>query len=325
MQSREEELSKLYEVLDREDLDREVEDKYIESVRRRLSREYISVHTKGISQPLTKALTKPKVKIFGGVEKKVEKEREEEEKVKEEKVSREERKEEKEIEDLFEIEKIGKEELKRIVEKEKVSLTVEKGKREVEIAKPEEERIISKDKFVEVVSKIKGIGKRRAELLYESGYNSFDKIIKSEPKEIAEKVRGLSEEVAERLKREVSEIIPKMEEEFDQVYLLKESRKEKREVEREISKTGTEFKEELPEWVTIDKIPTDEEPIEWKKIEKEEPYRYEDYTLYKVEKRGKVKYVFSKRPVRGGEPCQIPKGYVVRVNRKGKPSLEKVK
>ena len=61
MQSREEELSKLYEVLDREDLEEKIENKYIESVRRRLSREYVSFHTCIMSHPITKALPKPRV------------------------------------------------------------------------------------------------------------------------------------------------------------------------------------------------------------------------------------------------------------------------
>ena len=320
MQSREEELSKLYEVLDREDLEEKIENKYIESVRRRLSREYVSFHTSIMSHPITKALPKPRVKIFGGME---EKTKEEEKKEEEEKV-REERK-ETEVEDLFEIEKISEEELRKLERKEKEISSASEIKEFAKVPKPVEERVVSRDKFIEVVSKIKGIGKKKAEVLYESGYNSFDKIIKSEPEEIAEKVKGLSVEIARKLKREILEILPKMEEEFGQVYLLEESGKEKRQVEREISRSDTEFKEELPEWVTIDKVPTDEEPVEWKKIEKEEPYRYEDYTLYKVERRGKIKYVFSKKPIRNGKPCQIPKGYIVRVNKKGKPSLERVK
>ena len=101
MQNREEELGKLYEVLDREEFEGEIRNKYLDSVRRRLSRESISMHAKIVSHPITKALPKPKVKIFGGLEKKVEKKKEEEEKVKEEKVKVEEEKEEKEIEDLL--------------------------------------------------------------------------------------------------------------------------------------------------------------------------------------------------------------------------------
>lgn len=326
MQSREEELSKLYEVLDRENMEEKVEDRYIESVRRRLSREGVATsHISVISHPVMKGLPKPKVKIFGGTEKKIKKE-EKETKAKEEK------REEVEVEDLFEVEKLSKEELEKILEREKEEIAKIKAKREeisreeIPIPKPvEEEKILPKEKFIELVSKIKGIGKKRAEILYESGYNSFEKIMRSEAKELAEKVKGLSEEAAERLKKEVSEILPKMAEEFDQIYLLKESKEEGRKVEEVISKSEVEFKEELPEWVTIEKAPIDEEPVEWKEIEKGEPYRYEDYTLYKVEKRGKIRYVFSKKPVKGGKPCQIPKGYIVRVNKKGKPSLEKVK
>lgn len=304
MQGREDELGRLYEILDNEGFGKEVEDKYVESVRRRLSRESIPSH-KMVSKPITKFLPKPKVRIFGGIEKKSEKEEETE--MKEERTE--------EVEDLFEVEKLSKEELKEILEVKEFPIE----------SKIKEEKTVPKERFVEIVSKVKGIGRKKAEALYECGFKSFDKILKSDAKEIAERVKGLSQETAERLKREVSEILPKIEEEFDQLYLLKEGKEEGKRVEKEISKVETEFTEELPEWITIDKTPIDEEPIEWKKIEKEEPYRYEDYTLYKVEKRGKVKYVFSKRPVKGGEPCKIPKGYIVRVNKKGRPSLEKVK
>ena len=287
MQGREEEILKLYEILDKEGMDVKVDDRYMESVRRRLSREYTGTSkTSSMIATVAKSIPKPKVRVFG-VRKKEEKTIEAE-------------KEGSEVESLFEVEKPSEE----------------------KVIKVEEE--MPKDRFVDILSKVGDLGRKDAERIYESGYTSLKKLMESEPKEIARKVKGLDEKVAERLKEEVPKLLPKAEEEFDQMYLLKESKREGREVERKILETGTEFKEELPEWLTIEKSPRDEEPPEWKEL-KEGPYRYEDYTLYKVERKGKVEYVFSKKPVKNGKPCQIPKGYVVRIDRKGKPSLEKIK
>lgn len=91
---------------------------------------------------------------------------------------------------------------------------------------------------------------------------------------------------------------------------------------------GNEVGKELDEWTSYEERSIDEKLPEWKVIK--EGYTYEDYTLYKVEKRGlfgrkKTVYVFSKEPPENGVPSQIPPGYVVKVNKKGVPSLEKVK
>jgi len=58
-------------------------------------------------------------------------------------------------------------------------------------------------------------------------------------------------------------------------------------------------------------------------------YSYESWTLYKKDvtlKDGKIQtiYFFTKRTPKSGRPCNLPKGYMVRVNdRTGLPYLKK--
>lgn len=141
------------------------------------------------------------------------------------------------------------------------------------------------------------------------------------PKEVKEEEISVEE-------KEVPEIQPKKAAEFDQMYVLKESKGEREKIEKEIKEKEPETKEEISEWLAYEKEPVDEELPQWKVIE--EGYRYEDYVLYKVEKKGlfgktKTTYIFSKEPIKNGTPSQIPPGHVIKVNRKGIPSLEKIK
>jgi len=358
MNGRNEDIEKLYTILDRPDDENEfiLQDKYLGSVYRRLystRRKSINFFHRKKSEKSDEQeqmnqeskLLRPEIKIRGGLkthllphkEEKSEMKKEEEEK----KVSREDKKKEEEVsvtkikeetkkvrgeileesDELFEVEKLSEEELKEIIGRERI-LKVEKPA-EVEEKKTERRIELGKEKFIEILSSVKGIGKRKAKMLYESGYTSLDKIIETDSKQIAEEVRGISEDLAKKLKKEVMELQPKIAKDFDQMYLLEEeSVAEKAKLERKIAKAKIEFKEELPEWVTIDK---GEEP--WKE-EKRKPYKYEDYTLYKVEKKGltgrKITYVFSKEPVEGGTPSPIPPGYVVKINKKGIPSLKRI-
>ena len=186
-----------------------------------------------------------------------------------------------------------------------------------------------KERFIDLLAEVKGVGKKKAEILYNQGFTSPKKILEAKPEELT-KVKGISRRLAERLKKEAMEIPPKMAAEFDQMYVFdEETSHEKAEVEKQIAEKTVEFKEEIPEWVTLDKAPVDEELPEWKAME-EEGYRYEDYVLYKVEKstlKGKKKtsYVFSKKPVKDGVPSKLPSGYVVKVKRNRIPVLEKIK
>jgi len=80
--------------------------------------------------------------------------------------------------------------------------------------------------------------------------------------------------------------------------------------------------EELPEWRA------EEETPEW--VETEIPLTVKGYTLYRREvelKSGKIQtiYFFSKRKPRSGEPCALPDGFEVKVNkRSGMPYLRSI-
>ena len=277
----ENELSKLYRILDTDGKDEvEIEDKYMESVKRRLKRVTLPEPSSEISQespsPQPRVnLPKPRFRIIQP--RKITRKKEPEKK--------------RSVDDVFEIERISREELIAILERERTKEQTEEQSEEKpspppapemsEITEDVKETVLSKESFVKAISKVKGIGEKRAELLYESGFDTFEKIVSAKPREISRKVKGISTELARKLKKDIKKMM--------QTHSLEE---------------------EIPEWETV---------------EKSEPYRYEDYTLYMVEKRGKIKYVFSKKPPRKGKPCQIPDGYVIKINRKGVPSLEKVK
>lgn len=270
----EDEINKLYEILDSDGKKvGEIGNKYIESIKRRLNRTTLMEKPEHPTTPVPPAveLPKPKVRIVFPRPSRRKASRPKEEK--------------RSIDDLLEIEKISAEELRHILETKKESEEVKEEPHPeaqgiMEIPEETKENF-SKEEFIRTISKVRGIGEKRAKMLYESGFDSFEKIIEAKPREISKKVRGISADLARKLKREI----------------------------KRISRLTTK-EEDIPEWETVDKT---------------EPYRYEDYTLYMVEKRGKIKYVFSKKPPRKGKPCQIPEGYVVRISRRGVPSLEKIK
>ncbi|HEC94581.1 MAG TPA: hypothetical protein ENI45_01285 [Thermoplasmatales archaeon] len=336
MSSKPDDIHKLHRVLDDAHYEEvEISDKYIESVYERL---YGKKGEDSADQTLTTTLAvdetrderlKPSVEVHGGIPKKEPEQQIEEEKEVEEEVMVEEMSEE---EELFEVEKISSDELAALKTKqveEKEAVTKVEAAPEVEKESKKVEPEVVKERFLDLLAEVKGVGRKKAEKLYEQGFTSPEKILKAEPEELA-KVKGISRRLAEKLKREAMEMQPKMAAEFDQMYVFdEETAHEKAQMEKEIADKPVEFKEEIPEWVTLDKAPVDEELPEWKAME-EEGYRYEDYVLYKVEKKtlkGKTKtsYVFSKKPVNGGVPSKLPAGYVVKVKRNKVPVLERVK
>ena len=354
MTSKPEDIYKLHRVLDDAHYEEvEISDKYIESVYERLygkkgeeSNNQSFTTTVAVEETHDERL-KPSVEIHGGETSKKEHKKQTKEQVKEEKK---EVKEEviaevtfEEDEELFEVEKISPDEIaalktkhvgemKTVAEVETPSEVGEKLKEvkpEVEEEFKEVKPEAVKERFIDLLAEVKGVGKKKAEILYNQGFTSPKKILEAKPEELT-KVKGISRRLAERLKKEAMEIPPKMAAEFDQMYVFdEETSHEKAEVEKQIAEKTVEFKEEIPEWVTLDKAPVDEELPEWKAME-EEGYRYEDYVLYKVEKstlKGKKKtsYVFSKKPVKDGVPSKLPSGYVVKVKRNGIPVLEKIK
>jgi hypothetical protein len=82
---------------------------------------------------------------------------------------------------------------------------------------------------------------------------------------------------------------------------------------------------ELPEWRAEGEVP------EWVPEEAEVPFTYKGYTLYKRDVEingGKIQtiYFFSKRKPKSGEPCGMPEGFEIAINkRSGMPYLRGVK
>ncbi|HID25506.1 MAG TPA: hypothetical protein EYP23_03475 [Thermoplasmata archaeon] len=328
MTSKPGDLQKLHRVLDDEYCEEvTIEDKYVESVCERLYGKRKDVSSPSLTpasaaeNEASDVKLKPSVEIYGGGEKETET-KEIPKKETEEEVSESIREED---EELFEVEKLSPEEITALkVEKERMK-EEKKEPKVVPRAKPETE----KQQFIETLAEIKGLGKKKAALLYDHGFTSPEKLLEADSKDLA-KVKRISRRLAEEIQRKVMESQPKMAAEFDQMYVLdKETAREKTEVEEHLGRETSDVEEELPEWVTLDKAPVDEELPEWKAVD-EEPYRYGEYTLYKVEKRtlkGKKKtlYVFSKKPVNGGVPSKLPSGYVVKVKGNKVPVLEQVK
>ncbi|RLF27120.1 MAG: hypothetical protein DRN01_03245 [Thermoplasmata archaeon] len=336
MTSKPEDIYKLHRVLDDAHYEEvEISDKYIESVYERLygrkgeeSNNQSFTTTVAVEETHDERL-KPSVEIHGGETSKKEHKKQTKEQVKEEVIAEVTFEED---EELFEVEKISPDEIAALKTKH-----VEEMKTVAEVETPSEvgEKLKEvkpeavKERFIDLLAEVKGVGKKKAEILYNQGFTSPKKILEAKPEELT-KVKGISRRLAERLKKEAMEIPPKMAAEFDQMYVFdEETSHEKAEVEKQIAEKTVEFKEEIPEWVTLDKAPVDEELPEWKAME-EEGYRYEDYVLYKVEKstlKGKKKtsYVFSKKPVKDGVPSKLPSGYVVKVKRNRIPVLEKIK
>jgi large subunit ribosomal protein L32e len=71
---------------------------------------------------------------------------------------------------------------------------------------------MDKEEFVKIITSIRGIGKVKAELLYESGFDSIEKIRRATVRDLT-KVKGVSESLAEEIKKELGELEKKEEEE----------------------------------------------------------------------------------------------------------------
>jgi transcription termination factor NusA len=67
---------------------------------------------------------------------------------------------------------------------------------------------MAKEDIINQLTKINGIGKTKAELLYEKGFNSIDKIKKASVKELI-KVEGITEKMANSIKNQFKEEIDK--------------------------------------------------------------------------------------------------------------------
>jgi len=64
----------------------------------------------------------------------------------------------------------------------------------------------TKDEIIKQFSTIKGLGKAKAELLYDNGFDSMDKIKESKIEKLTQ-IKGINEKIAKDIKKQASEII----------------------------------------------------------------------------------------------------------------------
>jgi len=129
---------------------------------------------------------------------------------------------------------------------------------------------MSKQEVVKELSNIKGIGKAKAESIYDNGFDSIDKIKKASIKDLT-KVNGITESIAKNIQKE----------------LVKETKKEKPKQEK---KTKSPDKKELKKTQTKKEKPkpSKKEKAAPKKEEKEEEEDKEETTEYIVKKKAKL-------------------------------------
>ncbi|MBC7114754.1 MAG: large subunit ribosomal protein L32e [Archaeoglobi archaeon] len=90
-----------------------------------------------------------------------------------------------------------------------------------------------KEEVISQFMKLEGVGRKKAEALYEAGYRSFEDLQKAEIEELSS-VEGIGRALAERIKEQLSEIAGKVEEieerdeEFERLLRVREILKKKR-------------------------------------------------------------------------------------------------
>ena len=131
-----------------------------------------------------------------------------------------------------------------------------------------------KDDVVKEFAKIKGVGKAKAELLYDKGFDSLDKLIKATAKDLA-KVDGITETIAKNIKDQLKE--------KPVTKTAKTKAPKKQEVEKPKAKKETKAKPKKEE----------EKPKKPKAVKKEEKAEEEEVPEeeeeeYKVKKKPKL-------------------------------------
>jgi large subunit ribosomal protein L32e len=144
---------------------------------------------------------------------------------------------------------------------------------------------MAKDDVIEEFTKIKGVGKAKAELLYDKGFNSLDKLKKASAKDLA-KVDGITEPIVKNIKdhlKEKPETKPAKTKVSKKEKVEKPKLKKEKEVKPKVEKKAElkakpEKKEEKPK-----------KPKTVKKEEKEEVETVEEEEEeYKVKKKPKL-------------------------------------
>ena len=178
----------------------------------------------------------------------------------------------------------------------------------------EEEQIplIVRDGKTDVFKDIKSIDGKTAELLYENGFVSLEKLREATLKDIVK--ADIQRKLAKKIKKEITKL--------DKKIKIK-SKKLVHRVDETVVKETEPDRGEVVEWDSFD---LEEDASDEKNIV---AYNYKDYALYKKEietttgKKRTIRF-FSKKKPDIGEPVQLPKGYEVKINKKtGLPYLMK--
>jgi large subunit ribosomal protein L32e len=95
---------------------------------------------------------------------------------------------------------------------------------------------MTKDEAIAKLSTIKGVGKAKAEILYNSGFNSIEKINKSSIENLA-KIKGINEKLAINIKDQINKQMKKSEDENIQSKEIKPDKKSKKKLPRDEEKS----------------------------------------------------------------------------------------
>lgn len=143
---------------------------------------------------------------------------------------------------------------------------------------------MAKKEVIDEFTKIQGIGKAKAEALYKKGYDSLDKLKKSNVKDLT-KVDGITESIAKNIKNQL--------EEKPKVTKPKAPKKEKIEKPK---KEKVADKKSKPEKIEeAEKTKQEEKPKITKKEDKEEVETEEEEEKYQVKKKPELSKEIRKR------------------------------
>ena len=135
-----------------------------------------------------------------------------------------------------------------------------------------------KDDVIKEFTSLKGVGKKKAELLYDNGLNSMDKLKKTSVKDLTA-VEGVNEKLAKEILDQVKKIEPEKE-------TKKPAVKKKPATKKETEKKEEKIKPEVKKKTTAEK--KTKEPESKVKKETEEEKETPEEEGYKVKKKPKI-------------------------------------
>ena len=203
---------------------------------------------------------------------------------------------------------------KKEKKQKKIKKQVTEPKEEFFIEEDVEEVILFEEEKEDIFADIRSIDEKISDLLIKNNIDTLQKLEEKTIKELT-KIKGIRKKVAKEIKREVKEHMDK-----------KTSNELTMEEKKQILREAGESEKHEDEWEYYD-----EEKITEEKLEEIKGFRHKDYTLFEKTIKvpsGKIRIVrfFSKAQPEDSEPIELPKGYVVKVNKKtGVPYLKKKK